>query len=151
MENQGTEIERVEIRPHMRLGMILIGAGIVNALTGASALLMEAAGQGGAAAGWANKIVCAGFIAYGIWSARKKIIVDNGAALFVGLVSGRRSAEVLIRDIDSVAYGDSGKSVEIKAKAGTLRVGLRAGSKALGELFQALKARGVAVPETGKG
>lgn len=147
MENQETEIERVEIRPHMRLGMILIGAGIVNALTGASSLLMLAAGQGGTAASWANKIVCAGFIAYGIWSARKKIIVDNGAALFVGLVRGKRNAEVLIRDIDSVAYDKGKRCVEIKAKPGTLRVGLRAGSKALGELFLALKARGVAVPE----
>jgi hypothetical protein len=148
MEN-GTEIERTEIRPHMRLGMILIGAGILNALTGASALLMLAVNQGGMAASWANKIVCAGFIAYGIWSARKKIIVDNGAALFVGLVSGKRNAEVMIRDIDSVAYNSGKRSVEIKAKAGTLLVGLGAKSKALAELFQALKARGVAVPETG--
>lgn len=150
MENQETEIERTEIRPHMRLGMILIGAGIVNALTGASAQLMLAAGQDGTIASWANKIVCAGFIAYGIWSARKKIIVDKGAALFVGLVSGKRNAEVMIGDIDTVAYNEAKRGVEIKAKAGTLLVGLGAKSKGLAELFEALRVRGVAVPDTGK-
>jgi len=102
---------------------------------------------GGMPAVWVNKAVCAALIAYGIWSARKKIIVDKGAATFVGYAKGSRHAEVFIKDIESVAWDAAKKDWELKAKQGILRIGLGRQSKAASELMQALKDRGVAVAE----
>jgi hypothetical protein len=139
------DVERKEIRPQMRLGLILIGIGAANALTGLSSLL--AGHLDGAYAGWIDKALVAALIGYGIWLARKKIIIDKGAMLFEGLAKGRRLAEVPLQDIENVGYDAVKRVVEIKAKGGTLLVALKEGSHAKREMFEALKERGVKVSE----
>ena len=137
------DIERTEIRPQMKLGLILIGIGAINGLAETSMQL--AAEWGGTPAVWANKALCAALIGYGVWIVRKKIIVDNGAASFVGLTKGRRTAEVMIADIEKVAYDKAGKFWAIRAKAGILKVSLAEKSKTSIGFIQALKDRGVNV------
>lgn len=144
---ENTETERVEIRPHMRSGLILIGIGGLNALTEASSLLLRAANADTPAALWADKLVFIAMIALGIWISRKKIVLENGSARFFGLISGNARAEIRIADIESAAFAPSKRGVEIRAKGAVLAVKLRPGSRAAAELFQALQARGVTVPE----
>jgi hypothetical protein len=147
MENKADEtgVERVEIRPHMRLGLILIGIGGLNALTEASSRLLGAAHADTPAALWIDKLVFIAIIALGIWISRKKIVLEAGSARFFGLVSGNSRAEIPIADIESAAYAPSKRGLEIKAKGTVLAVRLRPGSKAAAELLQALKVRGVTV------
>ena len=142
-----TEIDWVEIRPHMRSGLILIGIGGLNALTGASSLLLRAVHADTPAALWADKLVFIAMIALGVWISRKKIVLENGSARFFGLISGNSRAEIRIADIESAAASPSGRGVEIMAKGAVLAVKLRPGSKAAAELFRALRVRGVTVPE----
>jgi hypothetical protein len=137
------EPERADIRPHMKLGLILIGIGGLNALTGWTNGF--ASQYGGTLGSWSDKAVWMALIAFGIWNARRKILVDNGAVLFVWLVPGRWNAEVMLKDVDGVSYDPARRAVIIKAKDRTLRVRLGPKSKARGELYQALKDRGVAV------
>lgn len=142
-----TGSERAEIRPHMRLGLILIGIGGLNALTGASARLLNAAQADTPTAIWIDKLFFIAMIALGIWISRKKIVLEAGSARFFGLISGNSRAEIRIADIENAAYAPSGRSMEIKAKGAVLNVRLRPGSKAAAELLQALEARGVTVPD----
>lgn len=143
-----TEIERAEIRPYMRSGLILIGIGGLNALTEASSRLLRAVQADTPAALWADKLVFIAMIALGIWITRKKIVLEGGSVRFFGLVSGNPRAEIRIADIESAARSPSNRGVGITAKGAVLEVRLRPGSKAAAELFRALGARGVAVPET---
>jgi hypothetical protein len=144
-----TEIDRAEIRPHMRSGLILIGIGGLNALTEASSRLLRAVHADTPAALWADKLAFIAIIAFGIWISRKKIVLEDGSARFFGLISGNARAEIRIADIESAAYAPSKRGVEIKAKGAVLAVKLRPGSKAAADLFRALGARGVTVPESG--
>jgi hypothetical protein len=146
-----TETERVEIRPHMRSGLILIGIGGLNALTGASGLLLRAAHADTPAALWADKLVFMAMIAFGIWISRKKIIFEDGSVRFFGLISGNSRAEIRVADIESAGYAASKRGLEIKAKGTALAVRLRPGSKAAAELFRTRAARGVTGPEPGGG
>ena len=140
-----TDIERAEIRPYMRLGLILIGIGGLNALTGASSRLLNAVHADTPTALWIDKLFFIVIIALGIWISRKKIVLEAGSARFFGLVSGNSRAEIRIADIESAAYAPSKRGLEIKAKGVVLAVRLRPGSKAAAELLQALNARGVTV------
>jgi hypothetical protein len=139
------EIERVEIRPRLKLGLSLIGIGALDVFTGITTRL--AAEWGGTYGMWANKAVCAVLIGFGIWQARKKIVVDNGAVLFSGLAEGKRKAEVLIKDIESAGYEPGGKLLAIKAHGSLLRIALARKAKAASVLIAALKDRGVNVSE----
>jgi hypothetical protein len=142
---EAMEIERTEIRPGMKLGLILIGFGALDGLTEtATRMAME---WGGAYGVWANKGLCAVLIGFGIWNARKKIVVDKGAVLFSGLAKGRREAEVLIKDIESVGYEPKDKILAIKAKQGLLRIALAKQTKAAADLLRAMKDRGVSIPD----
>ena len=141
----GTGDERAEIRPHMRLGLILIGIGGLNALTGASSRLLNAVHADTPTAIWIDKLFFIAIIALGIWISRKKIVLEAGSARFFGLVSGNSRAEIRLADIESADYAPSKRGLEIKAKGAVLAVRLRPGSKAAEELLQALKVRGVTV------
>ena len=85
------EIDRVEIRPHMRAGLILVGIGGLNALTQASSLLLRAVQADTPAALWADKLVFMAMIAWGIWISRKKIVFEDGTVRFFGLARGNRA------------------------------------------------------------
>ncbi|MEO6094809.1 MAG: hypothetical protein ABIW76_03680 [Fibrobacteria bacterium] len=139
------EIERVEIRPGMKLGLLLIGIGALDGLTETATRL--AAEWGGTYGVWANKALCAVLIGFGIWNARKKIVVDNGAVLFSGMAKGQREAEVLVKDIESAGYEPGGKILAIKAKPGLLRVALARKTKSAADLIATLKDRGVKFSE----
>jgi hypothetical protein len=139
------ESERMEIRPRLKLGLSLIGIGALDVFTGITTRL--AAEWGGTYGMWANKAVCAVLIGFGIWHARKKIVVDDGAVLFSGLAEGKRKAEVLIKDIESAGFEPGGKRLAIKAHGSLLRIALAEKTKAAADLIAALKDRGVSLPE----
>ncbi|MDB5103784.1 MAG: hypothetical protein JWP91_1473 [Fibrobacteres bacterium] len=137
------DFERKEFRPGLRIGLILIAVGAVNGLLGLSAGLFEKLGTD--MAGWADKAVFALMIGFGILLARKKIIVDNGAILIVGLVPKKRLVDLLLTEIEGVTYDSRRGKAEIKAKGESYLVSIGEKSATRRELFQTLKERGVPV------